>query len=565
MYEDYFKLPIHYNNDKVQLNKNIVDDLELIKTVDSSSNSIYSYYFNNDNELSNKMVEQISKYYTTDKQFLKDNQTLLKTYTNLDNIKYSSDYKNILDIWNEIKMNNEFKEKYYYIDWSIFEFLNKSDIFLQCLSIINMTSPIISLITPIIILIVPFFYIKLYGLNLTINQYITILKCLPQTSSVINCFTKINEGNLQEKIYVFVSVGFYLFSIYQNIALSIKTYTNILNIHKYFKEIKNYLNYTIHSMEQYLKFSNNLSTFREFNNVLHDKIKILTDIRNKLSVVSELKLNNYNKIFEIGYILKCFYELHENKIYNEAIMYSFGFNGYLDCIEGLIYNIKNKQINYCDFINNSKKVVFKNSYYACLKDLKHVKNNIKLNKNLIVSGPNASGKTTVLKTTLINIIFSQQFGCGFYDSAKLHPFNYIHCYLNIPDTSGRDSLFQAEARRCKEILDIINLNKKDTHFCVFDEIYSGTNPDEAVISATSFLKYLTKNKNVSCILTTHFLKVCKNLNSNSDFLNCHMLTNINGNDLKYMYKIKNGISKIKGGVNVLRNLNYPTEIIQNAV
>jgi hypothetical protein len=87
---------------------------------------------------------------------------------------------------------------------------------------------------------------------------------------------------------------------------------------------------------------------------------------------------------------------------------------------------------------------------------------------MIITGPNASGKTTILKSTLINIILTQQFGCGFYSSAKLSPFKHIHCYLNIPDTSGRDSLFQAEARRCKEILDIIVRNGKYKAFKLVD-------------------------------------------------------------------------------------------------
>ena len=78
----------------------------------------------------------------------------------------------------------------------------------------------------------------------------------------------------------------------------------------------------------------------------------------------------------------------------------------------------------------------------------------------MITGPNASGKTTILKTTLFNIILSQQVGFGFYSSATINPYKYIHCYLNIPDTSGRDSLFQAEARRCKEILDSVK-NSKD--------------------------------------------------------------------------------------------------------
>jgi DNA mismatch repair ATPase MutS len=184
---------------------------------------------------------------------------------------------------------------------------------------------------------------------------------------------------------------------------------------------------------------------------------------------------------------------------------------------------------------------------------------------MIITGPNASGKTTILKSALINILFSQQFGCGFYDSAKIKPFNHIHCYLNIPDTSGRDSLFQAEARRCKEILDAISVSPKETHLCAFDELYSGTNPEEAEQSATSFMKYITKYKNVSCILTTHFIKVCKKLEKTKTIVNYKMLTEKENNNLNYKYTLTEGISDIKGGMIVLQQMNYPKEIIDNNI
>jgi DNA mismatch repair ATPase MutS len=199
-----------------------------------------------------------------------------------------------------------------------------------------------------------------------------------------------------------------------------------------------------------------------------------------------------------------------------------------------------------------------------LKNENPVKNTIKLKKNLTITGPNASGKTTVLKSTIINIIFSQQFGCGFYESAKIKPYKYIHCYLNIPDTSGRDSLFQAEARRCKSIIDSVNNHPDDTHFCIFDELYSGTNPDEAVLSAKSFMEYLMKNKNVSCLLTTHFIKLCKKLQSNKQIINHHMHSTITNDKIHYSYLLKKGISRVKGGVHVLTDMNYPQEIIDNS-
>jgi len=565
---DHFKLPIFYNEKKVKIKQNIVNDLELVKTIDASGcEPIYSYFFNNDNDLSKKLTEQVSEYYTTDVTFITQNQELLKDYKKLDKkyTTYSPNYKNIVEIWNEIKCETDFKEKYYYIDWPILEFLNKSEHFLQFMSLYNLASPIISLFVPIIILIVPFFVIKMKGLELTVSEYIEVLKVLAQSHAIGKLFTQFNEVSFNEKIYLVISAAFYVFSIYQNVTVCLKFHNNMIKIHNHFNEINNYLDYTITSMDNYLSYSTHLSTQNDFNNVLREKKIMLETIQKKISFISEYKLTSIKKMQEIGHILKYFYELHDDQKYNDAIIYSFGFNGYVDCLEGLINNIEERKLNYSAFIKNKKKTIFKNSYYAPLKNENPIKNTIKLKKNIIITGPNASGKTTTLKSTLINIIFTQQFGCGFYDSAQLMPFKYIHCYLNIPDTSGRDSLFQAEARRCKDILDIVTTNSEETHFCVFDELYSGTNPDEAVTSATAFMNYLIKNENVYCLLTTHFTKICKNVKKNKNILNCHMSTEKINNKLSYKYKLLEGISEVKGGITVLTEMNYPKEIIDNTI
>ena len=80
---EHFKLPIQYNDKKRQLKTNIIQDLELVETSDASCNPIYSYYFNNVNDMSKQIMTQASECYTTDVEFLKDNQTLLQTYQGL--------------------------------------------------------------------------------------------------------------------------------------------------------------------------------------------------------------------------------------------------------------------------------------------------------------------------------------------------------------------------------------------------------------------------------------------------------------------------------------------------
>jgi len=563
---DHFKLPVYYNSDKVELNKNIIDDLELIRTDDQSNNTIYSFCFNNDNDVSKIITNQVCRYYTTDTNFLKDTQTLIKEYISPAK-KYthiSPNYKNIADTWNEIKIESGFKEKYHYIDWDIIEFLNTSESFLQLISIYNLLSPLISFIVPIIILIIPFFILKIKGLPLNISDYIEVLKTVAQTNAIGKLFT-VNFGEItaQEKIYILLSAAFYIFSIYQNVMVCSRFHANMKDIHAKFGEINSYLTCTLDGMTNYLNHSSSLSSHTTFNDNLKTKMTALENISTKINSITQYNLYNVKKIGEIGKILKYFYELHSNDEFTDAILYSIGFNGYLDCLEGIQTNVVEKKINFATFIPKNKKAVFKNSYYACLKDETPVKNTIKFNKNLIITGPNASGKTTILKSTLINIILTQQFGCGFYESAKFAPFRHIHCYLNIPDTSGRDSLFQAEARRCKEIIDVVKNNENDSHFCMFDELYSGTNPEEAETSAVAFMNYLQKFKKVNTMLTTHFVNVCKKLDDVKGIQNAKMDVVEKNKRICYTYKLEKGISIVKGGIYILSEMNYPKEIVDN--
>jgi DNA mismatch repair ATPase MutS len=267
-------------------------------------------------------------------------------------------------------------------------------------------------------------------------------------------------------------------------------------------------------------------------------------------------------ISQVGFVMKCFYQLYNNEIYHSALEYSFGLNGYLDNLNGVRENIEQKRMSSCKFKKGVTKFV--EAYFPALVDAQPVKNTYKLNKHLLITGPNAAGKTTLLKTTIFNIIISQQLGYGFYQKANVNVYDRIHCYINIPDTSARDSLFQAEAKRCKDILNQIHAQEKEMrHFCVFDELYSGTNPYEAISSACAYLNYLNKYPNVNFVLTTHYMDLCRQLDKEKYIHNCHMLIETANDDFKYTYKIQKGISNIKGGVKVLKDLDYPLEIIEN--
>jgi DNA mismatch repair ATPase MutS len=69
---------------------------------------------------------------------------------------------------------------------------------------------------------------------------------------------------------------------------------------------------------------------------------------------------------------------------------------------------------------------------------------------------------------------------------------------------------------------------------------------------------------VKCILTTHFIAVCKKLSSHSRIENYQMETTPMGDSFNYTYVLKKGISEVRGGIKVLHDMQYPDEIIQNS-
>ena len=75
------------------------------------------------------------------------------------------------------------------------------------------------------------------------------------------------------------------------------------------------------------------------------------------------------------------------------------------------------------------------------------------------------------------------------------------------------------------------------------------------------MEYIVKHDYVTCLLTTHYTKLCKKLAKNTKIKNYNMKTHKNENGFEYTYKLGKGISKIKGGIKVLSDMNYPKEIL----
>jgi hypothetical protein len=557
-----FELPIFYLENKEKLDSNIIDDLELLELNEESEERkcLLETVIQPKSKIGIDNLNKLCEYYTNNKLFLKQTQKIIKAWKPDDKLELKQkQYDDFYELWKNIKGDENFTDRYYYVDVNFFKFLNHSAPFLQLLSIYNLVSPILSLILPVILLLVPFFMLKFSGITITLESYYKVLTNIFSKHALGNIFTIMEDISWEKRVYAIISVVFYFFSIYQNSIVCYRFYKNFKSIHTDLFLLRDYLTTTIENMNIIEKSCVKHNTYLPFLQTMYPHKEYCMNLLSELDVITEFDITRlHTKSSQIGYIMKYFYEFHINKDIQNTIEFSLGLNSFMEHMNGINKLSREKFINKCKL---SKATKMKNAYFPYLMYNQPVKNDIDLSKNIAITGPNASGKTTILKTVLFNMIFSQSFGYGFYSDAKISPYNHIHCYLNIPDTSGRDSLFQAEARRCKEILESLEDGKK--HFCIFDELFSGTNPTEACASSYGFIKYLINQKNIDFILTTHLTDLCKKLEPIMD--NNHMdVTKLDDFNFKYTYQMGRGISSVRGGLKVLYDLHYPEYILNES-
>lgn len=566
-----FRLPIVYLDDsKVhKLSETVSSDLELIE---STNKPLYEYLFKPSNQYARDLLSEWNRQYTTDVGFLNDSKNVLKNMNQYRNkirslSKYEINCELFQEIWADTKKNEDFHLKYGYIDWIMLKYLNQSPSFLEAITIANILSPVASLLIPIMLFIFPFIILRIQNVPIDFQTYFDVLKTIAQHHFIGKAITSFSDMSPDKLVYLFITFGLYLLQLYQNVNQCRNFYDNMAKVNTYLCEMKGFVEHSIHSMETFMELNKDARAYNPFFEEVGNNLFVLRSIRSEFENIQPFEISIY-KFTEMGYLLKCYYEIHDNNFYEEALLYACGFSGYIDNLNGVYENMESGHIHFAEF-SESANCNIREQYYPPLISQEEseklpVKNDLTLKKNVIISSPNAGGKTTMIKTTTLNILFTQQVGCGFYETCTMTPYTHIHSYLNIPDTSGRDSLFQAESRRCKEIIDIIGSSDIHTtrHFCIFDELYSGTNPLEAAKSAYAFLLYLSKFENVNFMLTTHYISICKRLKKSETMQNYKMdvLLDDDGT-IQYTYKMKRGISRVQGAVKILQQMNYPQEII----
>jgi DNA mismatch repair protein MutS len=201
-------------------------------------------------------------------------------------------------------------------------------------------------------------------------------------------------------------------------------------------------------------------------------------------------------------------------------------------------------------------------------DANQICNPVNLEKNIIITGPNAGGKTTYVKTILSNIILGQTFGLTYSLKSELVLYDTISSFMRITDVLGSKSYFEAEADYClnmiKKATDISNQSKKGLF--LMDEPMHSTPPTEGMSTAYAVVEYLSLLSGISLIITTHFhkLTVLEELYPDK-FINLSVDAIPQDKGFMFPYKINRGHSYLCIAIELLDSKEFPAEVINNAI
>lgn len=189
-----------------------------------------------------------------------------------------------------------------------------------------------------------------------------------------------------------------------------------------------------------------------------------------------------------------------------------------------------------------------------------VKNSIRTEKGVLLTGSNASGKSTFLKTVALNAIFAQTLHTCMASSYKA-PLFQIYSSMSLRDSIDTgESYYIVEIKALKRILEAVGRMDR-TVLCFVDEVLRGTNTVERIAASTQILQSLA-GTGILCFAATHDIEMTELLKYS--FVNYHFEEEIREGDIFFNYQLLEGKAITRNAIKLLEIMGYDAEIIKKA-
>ncbi len=170
---------------------------------------------------------------------------------------------------------------------------------------------------------------------------------------------------------------------------------------------------------------------------------------------------------------------------------------------------------------------------------------------LFLTGANMAGKSTLIKSVGA-AVFLAHIGMGVpAEKMKLTLFDGLISNINVVDNIARgESFFFNEVQRIKNTIEKINNGKK--WLVLIDELFKGTNVQDAMKCSLAVIRGLIKIKNSLFILSTHLYEIGEELKPYPNISFRYFETTVTDEQLSFSYQLKEGISNDRIGYVILK-------------
>ncbi len=187
-------------------------------------------------------------------------------------------------------------------------------------------------------------------------------------------------------------------------------------------------------------------------------------------------------------------------------------------------------------------------------------NDLTTQRSILLTGSNASGKSTFLRTMALCSLLGQ---CLLTVPATCYraPRFRLFTSLSLQDdlTAGK-SYYLTEIIALKRMLDALDAPGAPL-LCCIDEVLRGTNTAERIVAGTQICTYMARH-GALCLVATHDLELTQTL---ADAYSCYCFDEaMAGADIGFSYKLRPGIAATTNALALLKVYGYPEEILSAA-
>lgn len=422
-------------------------------------------------------------------------------------------------------------------------------------------SPTIGILTPISYIIIPFLVVRYrLGMKMPFLEFLKFTLSTMLSGNATSMFLPKSLSSLGFLPMLF-TIFFYFQGIFNSVELAkavnrvSKTITTHINGFINFIKAAHQLSIECPPSQVLSPFlsnlptpSNSLDTFKDYT---PKPYSIFKNFGKQLAIFKRIKKDDYLPLINIAYAIDSM----------ASIATCQSINKFTPAV-------------FVDAPDNKPYISMRGGVHPCIPLNKAISNNITLGDvsfpaNALITGPNAGGKSTIIKTLLINTLLAQTITLTPSQQTTLTPFHLIKSQINIPDCKGKESLFEAEMYRSKENLDTLKeLEPHQTALIVMDEIFNSTNPVEGIAGAYAIAKKMASHSNAACIITTHYIyltKLAKELPQLFRNYKMNVIIDPLTEEIKYPYKLKQGVSRQYIALELLKKNGFDDELIKDAL